>query len=105
MEDPVADYMDLERQLLTYRLTHELAGLPYAEDDPEEERIEGEFERVWARMTLEDRRRLRQTREMRSAPWAGAATRRRDECVLLDGPSPLRSGTPPRRWGEPTTCS
>ena len=94
MNDPVVEYMALERGLLAHRLTRELAGQPDLPEDPEEERIEREFERVWRRMTPEDRRRLRQARDMRSAPWLGAAV---GDLVLVDTPSPLHMGGPPRR--------
>ena len=97
MSDPVADYMRCERELLAYRLTRDLAGRPELEDDPEEVRIESEFERIWTLMNPDDRRRLRQTREIRSAPWVGAMTTLGHEVVLIDSPSPLRAGHPARR--------
>jgi hypothetical protein len=94
VNDLVMEYMKLERELLLHRLASELAGLPDLEDDPEEARIEDAFERLWQRMSAEERRRLRQVRELRSAPWLDDAF---GASVLVDAPSPKQVGAPARR--------
>ena len=88
MPDRVDEYMELEHGLLTHRLRRALAGVPTTGADPEEDRVEEQFERIWDQMTDADRARLRVARETRPRPtparggatgklgvWASSAAR------------------------------
>jgi hypothetical protein len=75
MGDLVGEYLDLEHDLLTRRLRRLLAGIPATQEDPEEERFEDEFERIWKAMSATQRQRLHGARDLRSAPRAGRVRR------------------------------
>lgn len=74
MPDAIAEYVALEQELLTRRLRRLLAGIPVAEEDPEEDRVEREFERLWDAMTTDDHQRLEVARRLRRRAPASTPT-------------------------------
>lgn len=81
MTDLVAEYVVLEREILTHRLRVLLAGLLLPDVDPEEDRFEAAFDRLWMAMSAEQRSSLDHACDRRTSAWLEPAVGR-------DAPSP-----------------
>lgn len=76
MTDRVAAYVAVERELLTHRLRGLLSGAVADGDDPEEDRAEAEFDRLWKEMTAGERAELDRACDRRTSAWLEPAVSR-----------------------------